>query len=167
MGYIDEVRVYPRALTTDEIAMLYAYEWPDADKDGLNDFEELNVYHTDPNKRDTDGDGLSDWSEIKVHHTNPILADSDGDGFNDYAEIYAGKDPNNAAEQPAAYLSAFTAIELEFITQTGKTYQIQTSPDLINWTDFDEPIAGNGDIWNKVYSTRETGRRYYRVELSQ
>jgi hypothetical protein len=166
-GYIDDVRVYSRALTTNEVVALYAFEWPDADKDGLNDVEELNVYHTDPNKWDTDGDSLSDYKELKVYHTNPLNSDSDGDGYNDHAEVYAGKDPNNAAEHPAAYLSAFTAIELEFITQNGKTYQIQSSPDLINWTDFDQPIAGNGDIWKKVYSTREQGQRYYRVELSQ
>lgn len=37
----------------------------DTDKDGLNDYAELNVYGTDPLKRDTDDDGMGDGDEIK------------------------------------------------------------------------------------------------------
>jgi len=38
---------------------------PDADRDGLSDFQELHKYFTDPKKADTDGDGVSDgdWDE--------------------------------------------------------------------------------------------------------
>lgn len=35
----------------------------DSDGDGLTDAQELNVYHTDPNKSDTDGDGYPDGTE--------------------------------------------------------------------------------------------------------
>jgi len=165
-GAIDDIRLYNRALTPKEVAELYEFEWPDADRDGLNDVEELNVYHTDPNKADTDGDGLSDYREVRVFLTDPLKADTDGDGYNDYAEIYAGKNPNDGNDHPAATLSAFTAIELEFITQTGKVYQIQSSPDLINWSNFAEPILGDGNVWSKTYSTRGQGRTFYRVELA-
>ncbi len=44
---------------------------------------------------DTDGDGLSDYAEVKIHHTNPTLADSDGDGLSDSTEIENGTDPDN------------------------------------------------------------------------
>ena len=37
---------------------------PDTDSDHLTDWEEINVYHTDPNNKDTDGDGISDRDEI-------------------------------------------------------------------------------------------------------
>jgi hypothetical protein len=37
---------------------------PDTDGDGLNDAEELNVYHTSPLDPDTDGDGLDDYKEV-------------------------------------------------------------------------------------------------------
>jgi hypothetical protein len=37
----------------------------DTDGDGLSDFEEIFVYHTDPLDRDTDGDGLLDGWEVK------------------------------------------------------------------------------------------------------
>lgn len=138
----------------------------DSDGDGLTDREEVQVYHTNPLKADSDDDGLSDYAEVITYQTNPLSADTDGDGFNDYAEIYAGKNPKNPAEFPAALLSAFTAIELEFITQSNKSYIVQSSPDLTNWTNFDGPIVGNGNIWSKTYSTRPQGRLFYRVELS-
>ncbi|TSC96176.1 MAG: calcium-binding protein [Parcubacteria group bacterium Athens1014_10] len=42
----------------------------DTDKDGLNDFNELNVYKTSPYLEDTDGDGIFDKEEIEKG-TNP------------------------------------------------------------------------------------------------
>ena len=44
---------------------------PDDDNDGLTDDEEINVYGTDPLRRDTDGDGLNDGEEIAVG-LNPL-----------------------------------------------------------------------------------------------
>ncbi len=43
----------------------------DSDNDGLTDYEERNVYKTDPNKNDTDGDGYSDGIEIRNGY-NPL-----------------------------------------------------------------------------------------------
>lgn len=69
---------------------------PDTDEDGLNDYDEVMVHGTDPLNADTDGDGLSDAEEINQHRTNPLEADSDGDGLNDYDEINVyGSDANN------------------------------------------------------------------------
>jgi hypothetical protein len=45
-------------------------------------------------KKDTDGDGLNDFEEINVYDTSPYLADSDSDGVSDFEEIKAGEDPN-------------------------------------------------------------------------
>jgi len=36
----------------------------DSDYDGLTDYEEVNIYHTNPMKKDTDEDGVSDGREI-------------------------------------------------------------------------------------------------------
>ena len=44
--------------------------------------------------KDTDKDGLSDYDELNVYKTSPYLEDSDSDGFLDKEEIDNGKDPN-------------------------------------------------------------------------
>lgn len=43
---------------------------------------------------DTDKDGLFDWDELNVYQTSPYLEDSDSDGLTDRQEIEAGTDPN-------------------------------------------------------------------------
>jgi len=46
----------------------------DNDADGLTNFEERYVYHTNAELADSDGDGVSDFAEIN-NHTNPRIAD--------------------------------------------------------------------------------------------
>lgn len=69
----------------------------DTDGDGFSDEDELNIYHTDPNKIDTDGDGFSDYDEI-FNGYSPLnndqikltALDSDGDGASDHWEVRLG-----------------------------------------------------------------------------
>ena len=110
------------------------------------------------------GDNQGYLLEKEGYSTDPNKWDTDDDGFSDYAEIYAGKNQLDTNSFPAAVLIAFTSIELEFITQTGKVYQVQTSTNLTNWTNFDSPIQGNGNIWTKLYSTRGQAKLFYRIE---
>ncbi len=65
----------------------------DTDADGLSDYEESNVYRTDPLKIDTDADGLSDRDEVMVWKTDPLKPDTDGDGYLDGAEVQNGYNP--------------------------------------------------------------------------
>jgi hypothetical protein len=77
----------------------------DTDCDGLTDFEEVTIYHTDPDNADTDGDGILDGIEVgaparaaeqncpafpgdadPTTTTNPLNPDTDGDGIPDGAE---------------------------------------------------------------------------------
>ena len=44
--------------------------------------------------KDTDKDGLSDWDELNVYGTSPYIEDSDSDGYSDKSEIETGFDPN-------------------------------------------------------------------------
>jgi hypothetical protein len=44
--------------------------------------------------KDTDKDGLNDYEELEVYKTSPYLADSDSDGFSDKSEIDSGNNPN-------------------------------------------------------------------------
>ena len=87
----------------------------DRDLDGLNDYEEENVYHTDPNNPDTDGDGLSDGIEVTLYNTDPTNPDTDGDGFNDGEEIDLGYDPLDAKSNPTALRNRFLTFSFGFI----------------------------------------------------
>ena len=44
--------------------------------------------------KDTDKDGLSDYDELNIYHTSIYIADSDSDGYSDKQEIDADEDPN-------------------------------------------------------------------------
>ena len=103
----------------------------DTDGDGVSDYDEINVYHTNPNNLDTDGDGYSDGQELKSgfspwektskkmeetdfdhdglsdrmelnFHTDPTKADTDGDGYSDGQEIKTGYNPLNPAPEKLA-----------------------------------------------------------------
>ena len=58
----------------------------DEDNDGLTNQQELD-YETDPFDMDMDNDGLNDYSEVIVYHTDPDYYDSDDDGMPDKWEI--------------------------------------------------------------------------------
>jgi hypothetical protein len=51
-------------LVRDDINSSEALMYRDTDKDGLNDFDELYVYHTSPYLADTDSDGIPDKDEV-------------------------------------------------------------------------------------------------------
>lgn len=48
----------------------------------------------DLQSKDTDGDGLNDFEELQVFATSPYLADTDGDNIDDAKEVQNGTDPN-------------------------------------------------------------------------
>jgi hypothetical protein len=67
--------------------------------------------------KDTDGDGLSDYDEINIYHTNPYLADSDGDGINDGQEIKNGTDPNCPTGQQCTNTTSSSSSPSSFSNQ--------------------------------------------------
>jgi len=111
-GFLDDVRIYDRALSYQEVGDLFSaesYFLQDTDADGLPDYVETNTGRylspdntgTDPNKPDTDGDGLGDRAETGTglfidrsnSGTDPNKADSNGDGISDGEAVVAGLDP--------------------------------------------------------------------------
>lgn len=48
----------------------------------------------DLKSKDTDKDGLSDYDELNVYKTSPYLEDSDSDGYPDKQEVDNNQDPN-------------------------------------------------------------------------
>jgi len=53
------------------------------------------------------------------------------------------------------------AVVLKFQSFLGSTYQVQYSPDLVNWTNIGAPVAGTGEEITRTYDT--TGGRSYRA----
>lgn len=90
--------------------------------------------------KDTDGDGLNDWDELNLYKTSPYLADSDSDGNSDKDEIEKGFDPNCPVGQQCTNATDFSNPALNNflnndITQTvtptttpSTSGQSQTSP---------------------------------------
>jgi hypothetical protein len=66
---LDELRVYGRALSSNQVWQLYQ-AGRDADGDGLGNLAE-SAYGGNPTNADTDADGLSDWAEGVVYGTDP------------------------------------------------------------------------------------------------
>ena len=64
----------------------------DLDEDGLSNGEEIR-YNTNACHDDTDIDDLTDYDEINIYHTDPTLNDTDSDGAPDGWEIANGYDP--------------------------------------------------------------------------
>ena len=74
-------------------------------KTRVDTFEKLRSSSSKVNTNvDTDGDGISDFDEINLYHTDPHQADTDHDGFLDGTEIMKGFDPLSAKpETPIIY----------------------------------------------------------------
>jgi hypothetical protein len=61
----------PVASSTPIVASSSPTSTLDSDNDGLTDYQEINIYHTDPHNPDTDGDGYLDGAEVKAGY-NPL-----------------------------------------------------------------------------------------------
>ncbi len=82
----------------------------DSDNDGLNDWEEINLYYTDPNNPDTDFDGINDKVELDTYYSphrghGYLLEqlDWDKDGLNDLLELRFGSDLKNSDSDGDGY----------------------------------------------------------------
>jgi len=100
-GLIDEVEIFSRALSTEEIVALYL-------ADSAGKCKNIDQCPDDPNKiapgacgcgvpdTDSDGDGIADCRDVCPNNFNPDQTDSDGDGVGDLCDT-CGNDPNKVA----------------------------------------------------------------------
>jgi hypothetical protein len=63
--------------------------------------------------KDTDSDGLNDWDELNLYKTSPYLADTDSDTFPDKQEIDSNNDPTCPQGQSCASTTSITNTETE------------------------------------------------------
>jgi len=98
----------------------------DTDGDGIRDVWEVQVFHTDPLKRDTDGDGFDDREEIEKGF-NPlgkgplVETDTDHDGLSDRLELIFGTDPLNADTDGDTYVDGKEVMSAFSPTSTSPT----------------------------------------------
>lgn len=71
-------------------------ESPEVVQDKIQKVLERSQQNIDEIKIDSDHDGVSDYDENNIYGTDPESADSDADGYSDRAEITTGFDPKNS-----------------------------------------------------------------------
>ncbi len=59
----------------------------------------------EPDYSDSDGDGLNNYDEVFDYSTDPNSPDTDGDGYSDGEEIEWGSGPNDSSSKPVVSLS--------------------------------------------------------------
>lgn len=69
-------------------------------QDRVNTFEQIRGERSGgASALDTDGDGVSDFDEINLYESNPEAVDTDNDGITDGIEIMRGFNPNDATAE--------------------------------------------------------------------
>jgi hypothetical protein len=102
------------------------------------------------------GDGVPNWLKYSLG-LNPLVAGlvvPDGVVWANAGTIGGGTNT----------IHIYTAAEIAFDTDVGKSYQIQSVSALSSgWQNIGAPIAGTGQSISYVTPTRSSGQRFYRV----
>lgn len=114
---------------------------------------------------DSDGDSLPDQEEIELG-TNPFLADTDGDGQSDFFEtVLTDTNPLSGSSSFKTKLTVDGNIaQVSFPSLIGRSYQVETSADLSNWTS-SSAQAGTGQ--NLAFEATRTDTLFFRVKISR
>jgi hypothetical protein len=151
-GDIDDVRIYGSALAPSQISQLY------------------NI--------DSVGDGIPNWwrlqyfsSSSATDNTSCATCDVDGTGQNNFFKFVAGLDPTNSTQVFVVQIAASNQfMNLTFgPINTGLTYTVQSSPDMVNYSGltFSSAPQTNGD--NQIAVTDFSpwpSNEFYRIQIS-
>lgn len=113
----------------------------DSDDDRLSNAQEIEL-GTNPQLSDTDDDGLSDYDELNIYETDPLNPDSDGDGLQDGDEPHIGLDPTNPetfgtpdAEYKVAQTVQADSETLSFINTTENPYSLSINLNAVGYAE--------------------------------
>lgn len=100
--------------------------------------------------QDTDHDGLNDYDELYVYHTSPYLPDSDSDGYSDKQEIESGNDPSCPAKQDCGHGTSTATITNPDGSNTQVTQPSDIIPPTVDPSFFQPPVAdaSGGSVTN-------------------
>lgn len=116
-------------------------------------------------------DGVSDiWSSLHPS-AGAATADPDGDGATNHAEALAGTDPTSAASRftAATTTDASGNLVLLWVGAPGKSYQIESSANLLTWVPFSTARTGTAStITEEVRAAGATGAspQFWRVSVA-
>lgn len=139
----------------------------DANNDGLPDSWQIQYFGsaTNPNaapNANPTGDGLPNWLKYALG-LDPTVAGTNMPGGVVWAN---GKNLVNPVIAPGTTntLAIYTAAEVAFNTEVGKSYQIQAISSLSEtWANVGSPIQGTGNPMSYVTPTRGGAQHFYRV----
>lgn len=142
---------------------------------------------------DADGDGLPDvWEAWQLYQAGYLPdengnwdlslidrnGDFDGDGTSNYLEYLAGTFAGDATERFALTIKEKleTGVRLEFYGITGKTYTIESSPDMKVWTRVNFSVgapgtgsasytAGDVGIRSAYHQPGSSPKQFYRLSV--
>ncbi len=81
----------------------------------------------------------------------------------------AAIDVSQLTAQTPVRLGVYTAIEIEYPTELGKSYTLQGSTNLTEWQDVGELLPGTGRTVNRIFSTKNGGEvrfNNYRLRMA-
>jgi hypothetical protein len=100
---------------------------------------------------DTDKDGLTDWDELNLYKTSPYLEDTDSDKLNDKQEIDAGKNPNcpegrTCTSLPSTASSATSSSTPDIYSSGTTAPSTQTTTNTADSSDLKQLFSENMDV---------------------
>ena len=123
---------------------------------------------------DSDGDGLPDaWEQALIAIYGGTLAsikptdDTDGDGISNLDEYLAGTyafDPSDGFRLSVLGVNAGNSL-MEFLAIRGRTYTIQTSSDLQQWSPVSFRVVTAGQSGSPQSSYLSTDVRFLQIEV--
>ena len=175
-GFIDDVRIYNRALSDSEVSLLYNTEliqinFPDTDGDGVNDLED--EFPDDPSETtDTDDDGVGDNADAFPSDPSETV-DSDSDGVGDNVDTFPSIPTqdiiNDVISNPTLYKlystddikdlrPGSTIIEVSG-NQATVHLQMEESSDLQTWEDTGTPAT--------MTFPADTDTKFFRFKMAE
>jgi uncharacterized repeat protein (TIGR03803 family) len=122
---------------------------------------------------DGDGDGLPDSWEVAHFGSSsdpraqPDL-DPDADGFTNLSEYMAGTTPVSSSSRLAIVDETFpssTSFKIDWQSVVGKTYEVQSSIDMITWTTVTSVTAASTTTTWTNTELSGIGKKFYRVRI--
>jgi hypothetical protein len=114
----------------------------------------------------TDGGGNTGTRDLTLVLRNVTTDDDDGDGMTEADEAVAGTDPFNATSRftVGSMQTMGNQVTLSWSSVAGKTYRVQSSPDLSTWNNVSgSETTASSTTTSRTITMMSGERQFYRV----